>query len=99
MRAPRFCWSSFVFGLIFVGTGVLLLTNGVSLVTRLDWIGPILLIVVALGLFASAVGSRPRPVQYPPAGMPPAPWGGTLESSGAGSPAAGVEGSGGEPEP
>jgi hypothetical protein len=88
-----------VWGVIFAAAGVLLITNGGSLVTQLDWIVPILLILVALGLFASAVGSRPRPVTYPPAGMPPAPWGGTPEGTGAGAPPAGVEGSGGEPEP
>ena len=97
MRARRFCWSSFVFGLIFVGAGVLLLTNGVSLITRLDWIGPILLILVAFYLFASAVGSRPRPMQAAPATFPPAPWGGAPESPGTGSPPGEPEPSGGEP--
>ena len=97
MRAPRFCWSSFVFGLIFVGTGVLLLTNGVSLVTRLDWIGPILLILVALCLLASAVGRRPGPVPIPPATFPPAPWGGAPESSRTDSPQGATEASGEEP--
>ena len=96
MRAPRFCWSSLIFGLIFVGAGVLLLTNGVSLVTRLDWIGPILLIVVAFCLFASAAGSRPRPVPTPPTMFPPAPWGGAPESARAVSPHGAAEEPGGE---
>jgi hypothetical protein len=97
MRAPRFCWSSFVFGLIFVSAGVLLLTDGVSLVTRLDWIGPILLILVALCLFASAVGRRPRLVQTPPATFPPAPWGGDPESARATSSQVAAEAPGEEP--
>ena len=44
MHAHRTSWASLAFGLIFAGAGVLLLTNGVSLITRLDWIGPILLL-------------------------------------------------------
>ena len=97
MRRRRTSWSTLVFGLIFAGAGVLLLTNGVSLVTRLDWIGPIFLILVALCLFASAIGDRPRPVQAPLAAVPQAPWGGAPESSGAGSPPGGPEPSGGAP--
>ena len=97
MRPHRTSWSSFVWGVIFAAAGVLLITNGVSLVTRLDWIGPILLILVALCLFASAVGSRPRSVQTPPATVPPAPWGGAPEGPGGGSSAGGTEAAGGEP--
>ena len=97
MRRRRTSWSTLIFGLIFAGGGVLLLTNGVGLVTRLDWIVPIFLILVALGLFGSAVGDRPRPGQVPPTAVPPAPWGGAPESSGAGSPPGGPEPSGGEP--
>ena len=96
MRAHRTSWASLVFGLIFAGAGVLLLTNGVSLITRLDWIGPILLILVALCLLASAVGDRPRPVQAP-AAVPPAPWGGVPEDPGGGSSGGGAEAPGGEP--
>jgi hypothetical protein len=76
MRVHRTSWSTLIFGLIFAGGGVLLLTNGVGLVTRLDWIVPIFLILVALLLFASAIGDRARPVQDPPAAVPPSPWGG-----------------------
>ena len=97
MHAHRTSWASLVFGLIFAGAGVLLITNGVSLITRLDWIGPIFLILVALCLFASALGDRPRPVQDPPAAVPPAPWGAGPESSEAGSPQGGAEASGGAP--
>jgi hypothetical protein len=97
MHAHRTSWASLVFGLIFAGAGVLLLTNGVSLVTRLDWIGPILLILVAFCLFASAVGSRPRPVQTPLATFPPAPWGVAPESPETGSRPGEPEPSGGEP--
>jgi hypothetical protein len=97
MHAHRTSWASLVFGLIFAGAGVLLLTNGVSLITRLDWIGPILLILVALCLLASAVGDRPRPVWAPPAAVPPAPWGGVPEGPGGGSSGGGAEAPGGEP--
>jgi threonine/homoserine/homoserine lactone efflux protein len=97
MRAHRTSWASLVFGLIFAGAGVLLLTNGVSLITRLDWIGPIFLILVALSLLASAVGDRPRPVQAPPAAVPPAPWGGVPERPGGGSSGGEAEAPGGEP--
>ena len=97
MRLHRTSWSSLVFGLIFAGAGVLLITNGVSLITRLDWIGPIFLILVALCLFASAVGGRPRPVQGTPAAVPPVGWGGAPEDSGTSTPPGGPEPSGGEP--
>jgi hypothetical protein len=62
MRSHRTSWASLAFGLLFVGAGVLLLTNGVDLATRLHWVGPIFLIVVAFCLIASAVADRPRPV-------------------------------------
>jgi hypothetical protein len=97
MQPHRISWSSLVFGLLFAGAGVLLITNGVSLVTRLDWIGPIVLILVALCLFASAVGDRARHVQAPPLAVPPVPGAGAPESSGAGTPSAGAEASAGEP--
>jgi hypothetical protein len=97
MRAHRTSWSTLVFGLIFAAAGVLLITNGVSLITRLDWIVPIFLILVALGLFASALGDRRRPVQDPPAAIPPAPWGAGPEISEAGLPQGGAEASGGAP--
>jgi hypothetical protein len=97
MHAHRTSWASLAFGLIFAGAGVLLLTNGVSLITRLDWIGPILLILVALCLLASAVGRRPGPMQTPPATFPPAPWGGAAESARANSPQSATEAAGEEP--
>ena len=97
MRPHRTSWSSLVFGVIFAAAGVLLVTNGVNLLTRLDWIGPLLLIVVALCLFASAVVDRPRSFQGPPPMAPPATWGGAPQSSAAGSPPGGAETSGGEP--
>jgi hypothetical protein len=73
MRPHRTSWGSLVFGLLFIGAGILLLTNGVDLVTRLDWVGPILLIAVAVCLIASAVGDRPRPASGTPIGAPPIP--------------------------
>ncbi len=97
MRAHRTCWSSVVWGVIFAAAGVVLITNGVSLVTQLDWIGPIFLILVAFCLFASAMGNRPHPVQLPPVAVAQAPWGGAPESPGAGSPPGGPGPSGGAP--
>lgn len=98
MQTRRFCWSSLVWGVIFTAAGVLLMTNGVGLVTRLDWIVPIFLILVAFGLFASAVGRRPQPVQLSPAAVPPPPWGGTSGAPASGSAPSGVDASGGETE-
>ena len=73
MRIHRTSWSSLAFGLLFIGVGVLLLTNGVDLATRLDWVGPIFLIVVAFCLIASALADRPRPVPGAPWVAPPPP--------------------------
>ncbi len=70
MGGHRTSWGSLAFGLVFVGVGALLLTNGVNLATRLDWVGPIFLIVVAFCLIASAVADRPRPAAGAPWSSP-----------------------------
>jgi hypothetical protein len=70
MRAHRTSWVCLIAGLLFIGVGVVLLTNGVGVFTRLDWVGPIVLIVVALGLIGSAAGGRPRPAPRPPVAAP-----------------------------
>jgi hypothetical protein len=80
MAGRRTSWTSLAFGLIFIGVGVLLLTSGVDLTTRLHWAGPILLVIVALCLIASALGGRARPAPSAPPVAPSVPpaysWGG-----------------------
>ena len=73
MRSHRTSWGSLGFGLIFIAVGALLLTNSVNLATRLDWVGPIFLIVVAFCLIASAVADRPRLAAGASWSAPPAP--------------------------
>ncbi len=45
---------SLVFGLVFAAAGALLLANRLDLLTQARWLVPLLLIVVALAMFASA---------------------------------------------
>jgi hypothetical protein len=71
MPTHQTSWTCLVSGLLFIGVGVLLLTDQVDLVARLSWVAPIVLIVVAIGLIASAVGGRPGPA--PGASWAPAP--------------------------
>jgi hypothetical protein len=51
---------SFIFGVLFVGAGVLLLVDRLDLLTRAHLVLPLVLIVVALGMFASASWSLRR---------------------------------------
>ena len=92
MRGRRTSWSSLVFGLVFIGVGIIVLTDRVDLVTRLRWAGPIFLIVVAFCLIVSVVVDRPRPALGPPVATSSVPLGGP-----AGRPDAGSHQGAGEP--
>ncbi len=90
MRSHRTDWFSLVFGLIFAGGGVLLVTDRSDFVRQLYWVAPVVLIVVALCLIGSALMDRPRPVQGYPAALRE-PWPVQPEHPLAGTPGGGAE--------
>jgi hypothetical protein len=93
MRGHRTDWISLVFGLVFTGTGVLLLTGGSDFVTQLRWAVPVVLILVSLCLIGSAMTDRPRAVPGVPVAAPRDPWGGAPAGPGGGEPSGGDEAS------
>ena len=62
---------SLFFGLVFAGAGAIVLADRVDLADRLRWAWPIVLIALALAMFASAATARR--VSRPAVDRPPQP--------------------------